>query len=179
MQFRNSKDQYGLMTKGLHWVVGLLIMGLIWLGWYMVDLTYYHPWYYDSLMLHRSLGMVALVVALLMIGSRLHSRPPGLVSTIKPWERLVARLVHATLYTMMVLIPVTGYLISTSEGDPIALFGRFDIPAIIPVDDQARDWAIVLHYYLAYGTASLIGVHALGALKHQFIDHDGTLKRML
>lgn len=179
MQFRNSRDRYGLVTKGLHWVVGLLMIGLIWLGWYMVDLTYYHPWYYDSLMLHRSLGMVVLGVALLMIGSRLSAKPPRLVASIKPWERIVARLVHSILYTMMVLIPVTGYLISTSEGDPIAFFDRLNIPAAIALDERTRDWAIALHYYLAYATAGLIVLHALAAFKHQFIDHDGTLKRML
>ena len=80
---------------------------------------------------------------------------------------------------MMLLIPVTGYLISTSAGKPIQLFNWFALPAVIDVDEELRDLAITVHYYLAYATLFLVLGHAGAALKHHFINKDDTLKRML
>jgi cytochrome b561 len=74
---------------------------------------------------------------------------------------------------------VTGYAISTSAGSAVAFFDLFDIPAVLPKSEGLRDLAIELHYYLSYGTAILVAIHTLGALKHQFIDQDGTLRRIL
>jgi cytochrome b561 len=179
MMLKNSADRYGLPAKLLHWVIAILILGLIWLGWYMVDLTYYDPWYYDALATHKALGMGALLLALLNIGWHLYARPPPYAPTLKPWERRAAKMVHILLFTTMVAIPITGYLISISEGDAISIFGWTAIPALFPVKETARNLAINLHYYLAYATAGVVLVHACAALKHQFVDRDGTLKRML
>lgn len=74
---------------------------------------------------------------------------------------------------------VTGYAISTSAGSPVFFFDLFDIPAILPESEGLRGLAVELHYYLSYGAAILVAIHALAALKHQFIDKDGTLSKML
>ncbi len=74
---------------------------------------------------------------------------------------------------------VTGYAISTSAGNPVFFFDLFDIPAILPESEGLRGLAVELHYYLSYGAAILVAIHALAALKHQFIDKDGTLSKML
>ena len=47
------------------------------------------------------------------------------------------------------------------------------------VSKELRDVAIDVHYYLAYATLVLVAAHAGAALKHQFLDRDGTLKRMI
>jgi cytochrome b561 len=123
--------------------------------------------------------MIVLGLALLMIAWNLYSRPPGDVATIKPWEHLAAKAAHLALYTMMVALPITGYLVSTSAGEAISIFGWVHVPALIQVDEALRDFAIEVHFYLAYGTGGLVLIHMLAALKHQFIDRDGTLGRML
>ena len=179
MLLSNNEHRYGAVTKLLHWSIALLIIGLIWLGWYMVDLGYYDPWYHTSLTAHKALGMLVLAVAVIKILWTLSQRRPDFVATIKPWEKTSALMAHKALFVLMLLIPITGYIISTSAGDPISFFDWFDIPALLDADDQLRDWAIELHYYLAYGGAGLIAVHALAALKHHFINRDGTLRKML
>ena len=176
---KNTASRFGLVAKTFHWIIALLIIGLIALGWYMVTLTYYDRWYNTSLETHRALGLLVLVLALLNLCWRAYSRPPAFVPTIKPWERISARIAHITLFGMMLVIPATGYIISTSAGGPVSVFGWFEIPAVVAVGERYRDIAIKAHYYLAYGTALLIGVHAAAAFKHQFYDRDGTLKRML
>ena len=64
---RNTESRYGVATRLLHWSVAALILGLVWLGWYMVGLTYYDAWYNDSLVWHKALGIVALALGALNI----------------------------------------------------------------------------------------------------------------
>ena len=67
---RNTESRYGVVAKLLHWSVAALTLGLIWLGWYMVDLTYYDAWYNDSLAWHKALGIVALALGATKIAWR-------------------------------------------------------------------------------------------------------------
>jgi cytochrome b561 len=180
MLFRNTPERFGLVTKLLHWTIALLILFLIWLGWYMVDLTYYDKWYNASLYWHRALGLLVLALALFKIGWQFGFPAPHAASAaLKPWERTAARGMHLLLILMMLLIPVTGYLISTSAGKSIPLFAGIEVPALIDVDVQLRDLAIEVHFWLAYATAFLAAGHAGAALKHEFLNRDGTLARML
>jgi len=175
----NDNECYGLVSKLLHWTVAVLIIGLVALGWYMVDLTYYDRWYNASLEWHKALGIFALLIGALMVSWTLASRSPALPVGMSVWERLGARAMHATLLFMMVAIPATGYVISTSAGDGVSVFGWFQVPAVLPAGEGLRDLAIDLHYYFAYATAALVVLHGLAALKHQFVNRDGTLRRML
>lgn len=177
--FRSSKTDYGIITRLLHWLVALLIIGLIGLGWWMVDLSYYHRWYNRALDLHKALGMLVLALAAVKIAWLVFDGKPGFPDSIRSWERTAATAVHHLFYLLMLLIPVTGYIISTSAGDGISMFGWFEIPALLPAGETVRDIAIELHYWLAYGTAALVVVHAAAAVKHQIIDRDGTLRRMV
>jgi cytochrome b561 len=179
MKIKNTAEKFGLLAKVFHWIIAISIIGLIWLGWYMVDLSYYDKWYNRSLDWHKSLGMLVLGAAILKIGWQLYSPTPKTLKKLENWERLSANTVHIILIAMMILIPVTGYLISTSNGMPVDVFGWFDIPAPVSKNKGLRDLAIELHYYLAYATAVLVLGHIGAALKHQFIDKDGTLLRML
>jgi len=176
---RNTPDSYGLVTKVLHWSIAGLIFGLIGLGRYMVDLTYFDRWYNASLAWHRVLGLVVLLLAALFVGWKAVSPSPLHPRGLPRLQRIAAVSVHLALMLMMFLLPVTGYLISTSAGKPIDVFGLFEVPVLFPVDRGLRDLAIDVHYYAAYATGVLALGHAGAALKHQFIDRDGLLARML
>lgn len=179
MKIKNTPNQFGLVTKLSHWLIAPAIIGLIWLGWYMVDLTYYDKWYNKSLAWHKSLGMLVLGAALLKIGWQLYSPTPDTGAALKKWERLGANIMHKLLFAMMLLIPITGYLISTSDGKVVDIFDWFEIPVLVSKNTELRDLAIELHFYMAYGTAVLLLGHVAAALKHQFMDKDGTLVKML
>ena len=179
MKSKTAGSRYDLATRLLHWSVAALILGLVWLGWYMVDLTYYNRWYYSSLAWHKALGMVALALGVLKIGWVLRSRPPPYAATLRPWERAAATAVHHLFYAMMLLIPLTGYVVSTSEGEGVDLWGLVTVPAVVTAGEDVRDLAIEAHYWCGYGVAVLALLHAGAALKHQLVDRDGTLRRML
>ena len=177
--WRSGKDHYGVVASGFHWAIALAIVGLVGLGAWMVGLTYYDPWYYDSLALHKAIGIVVLALALAKFGWRLADRNPGFGPEVRPHERAAATTMHWLLNALMVLLPLTGYLISTSEGAGIEMFGLFDVPALVDVSAATRDLAIDIHYYFAYGGIALVAIHIGAALKHHFVDRGSTLRRML
>ena len=179
MLIKNTAEHFGLVAKLVHWVIALLILGLIWLGWYMVGLSYYDPWSQDSLIAHRALGMIVLGLALFKVLWLIVSPTPDPLPSQKPWEHKASHLVHWILFLSMFVIPITGYLISTSEGAAVPIFNWFDIPALFVVEESTRDLAIDIHYYVAYAILVVAVIHASAAVKHQFVDRDGTLKRML
>ncbi|MEM7542178.1 MAG: cytochrome b [Pseudomonadota bacterium] len=179
MRVLNSPERYGLVTKVLHWSTALLIFGLIALGWYMVDLTYFDKWYNESLSYHRAFGIVVLVLGIVTIAWRLFSASPHHQASLSRFEAIAATAMHHTLFLLIFLIPISGYLISTSAGKSVDMFGWFALPAVAKIPDDVRDWAIELHYYCGYGVGALAAFHAAAALKHQFIDKDGTLGRMI
>ena len=177
--WRNDKNRYGLVSIGFHWAIALGIVGLTGLGVWMVGLTYYDPWYHDSLALHKAFGIVVLALALAKFGWRVTDRRPGFGPEVRPYERAGATVLHWLFNALMILVPVTGYAISTSEGAGIDMFGLFELPALLGKTERSRDLAIDLHYYLAYGGIALVAIHAGAALKHHFVDKGSTLKRML
>ena len=179
MPVKNTTSRFGLPSKLLHWLIAALILGLTWLGWYMVDLTYYDKWYNASLHYHKSLGLLVLALGLVKIGWQWHTPAPGAVAGMKTWEKAGAKVMRYVLWGMILLIPVTGYLISTSAGKPVQLFNWFELPALVDVGEELRELAIDVHFYLAYSTLFLVIGHAGAALKHHFINRDETLKRML
>ncbi|EKV29467.1 Cytochrome B561 [Caenispirillum salinarum AK4] len=179
MRLRNSEDRYGLVAKLFHWIIAVLIIGLIGLGWYMVGLTYYDPLYHDSLSWHRSLGLIVLALVVARLGWMLADRRPRPPLSLTRFDMIASRTVHLVLVALMVVMPVSGYLISTEAGDPVPVFGLFSVPAVIEVSDTLRDLATEVHFYTVYGAAALVALHTLAALKHHFIDRDDVLRRMV
>lgn len=177
--WRNGRDRYGLVSITFHWTLALAFVGLFGLGVWMVGLSYYDPWYNDSLALHKAFGIVVLALALAKFGWRLADPKPALATDLKPHERAGATVMHWLLNSLIVLVPATGYVISTSEGAGIDMFGLFELPAVLGTSEGLRDLAIDLHFYLAYGGIALAAGHAGMALKHHFIDRGPTLRRML
>lgn len=177
LPLKNDPARYGLISIVLHWLMALLIVGLYFLGDYMVDLDYYHPWYLKASDLHRSLGMlVAALLVLRLVWRRLNPRPraEGL-----PWERHIAAWMHGLLYVMTGVAAVSGYLISTGDGQGVQVFGLFEVPALNDGFDNQEDYAGLVHEFSTDALLLLALLHGLAALKHHFFDRDRTLRRML
>jgi cytochrome b561 len=179
MNLLNTSSSYGLISILLHWAIALLLIVLIALGLWMTGLDYYHPWYREGPDIHRSLGVL---VAGLLIGRlvwRGINRQPALVATDKPWERHAARVTHWLLYLLPALLVVSGYMISTADGRALSVFGWFEIPAVVSGLDNQEDLAGDIHYFLALVLIGFICLHAAAAVKHQIVDRDARLWRML
>ena len=95
------------------------------------------------------------------------------------WETQAAHWVHAALHLGVFAAVISGYLIATAKGAPVAVFDLFSVPATIHGLDRQEDIAGDFHYFVSYGLIGLAGLPALAALKHHMIDRDATLLRML
>ncbi len=175
---KNSKTSYGWMAITLHWLMALGIFFLFGLGLYMVELTYYDAWYRGSLELHKSLGLVLLLVWFARITWRWINTSPDMAGTAV--EKKAAHVVHQLLYFLMLALMVTGYLISTADGRGIEVFSLIEIPAITSISfENQEDIAGDIHWGLAWSLMLLVAMHALAAIKHQMINKDGTLTKII
>jgi len=179
MQVRNTSERYGFVAVVLHWLVALTVIGLAILGLWMVDLSYYSAYYRSAPFWHKSIGVTLAIVLLLRLIWRLLNRQPAHLPNHQRWETRLAGAVHALLYALLLTIVVTGYLISPAKGQPVSVFGWFEVPAWVTGLPKQADRAGAAHYWLAIAVLGLAAIHALGALKHHFIDRDDTLRRML
>ncbi|AKO53239.1 cytochrome B561 [Marinobacter psychrophilus] len=178
MKLRNSQATYGLVAVFLHWLVALTVAGMFGLGYWMVGLTYYDAWYKQGPDIHRSVGVLVFIAMLLRVVWRLMNPRPEPVAGHRRWERAAAHLAHGLLYVLLFVAMVSGYLISTADGSSVSVFGWFDVPSITGRIKGMEDTAGVVHYWVTWSVVVLAGIHALGALKHHFIDRDNTLRRM-
>ncbi len=180
---RNNDTSYGLISKIMHWLIAAIIIFMIALGWYMTELDYYDPFYHDAITLHKSLGMLIFMLIFMLMCLKLIwlfiSPMPKPEHNPNKFEAIAANIVHKLLWGLIILLPITGYIVSTSAGAPISFFGLFYVPSTIEVLDTTRDKIIIAHYYLAYIGAAIIALHIAAALKHHFIDKNNTLMRMI
>jgi cytochrome b561 len=176
---RNTQDSYGLIAIVLHWLVAVAVFSLFGLGLWMTGLDYYDPWYHRAPEIHKALGVLLLLVLVARLAWRSANPRPRPEPTLSALERRASTLAHALLYGLLFLVMAAGYLISTADGRPIDVFGLFAVPATLTGLPEQVDRAGDVHLALAIAVMVLAGVHALGALKHHFIDRDRTLLRML
>ena len=172
----DTKAGYGLVSRLVHWLMALAIVALFGLGVWMVDLSYYSPYYKSAPDLHRSAGMLLLATLVLRLGWRLANEKPD-DHELTAFERRAAHAVHWGFYPLLLGLLISGYLISTPDGRAIDVFGLFEVPSLIQnkgLEDVAGD----VHFYLAWITMAVAGVHAAAAFKHHFYDKSQILRRM-
>jgi len=177
VQLRNNSHRYGLLAIFLHWSMTILIIALFFLGEYMVDLDYYDSWYQAAPDLHRSFGVIAAILLILRLLWRLGNVQPAIIG--KPWEQQAARWVHRLFYALIIAIVISGYFITTADGQGISVFNWFEIPASFQGFENQEDIAGEFHEWLTHILILLVGLHTLAALKHHFFNHDTTLSHML
>lgn len=174
---KNTSNSYGWPSILLHWISALTIFGLFGLGLYMVELGYYDDWYHTAPHWHESIGLLFFVMLLFRLIWRGINPKPEPIAPNK-WQKRLAKIAHATLYLLMLLIPISGYLITTADGHAMMLFDWFSIPSVTGNIDNLETLSGNIHYWLSIAIIALTVGHVGAALKHHWIDKDNTLKRM-
>jgi cytochrome b561 len=165
------------VIKAIHWLTALTVIGLFAVGLWMVDLNYYSEWYRIAPNWHKSIGLLLASLTLFRITYRvLTPRPEKLGAK---WEAAAASAAHLALYTALIVLFSSGYLISTADGRGIDVFDWFTIPGFGSFFENQEDIAGDIHFYTAWVLIILASTHGLAALKHHFIDKDSTLIRMV
>lgn len=179
MSFCNTENRYGFVTKFLHWLVMLLVIGMLTVGTFMGDIES-KDLKGQVYMLHKSTGLIILTLGILFILWSTMNRKPKYPIDMPCREKCLARTVHVLLYVLLVAMPLSGWIMSSAAGYYPNFFGQFEVPMpFIPVLKPLSQTAKDFHYYFAWSFAGLIGLHAIGALKHHFIDKNDLMKRML
>ncbi|MBC7490172.1 MAG: cytochrome b [Glaciimonas sp.] len=179
MKNLNPPMRYTSTAIIVHWLVALLIFAAFGIGWYMTGIAGLTPQKLKLFSWHKWLGVTIFGLAVIRMAWRLLHPAPTLSSDMSRWQRQAAHLTHQLLYVLIIVIPLTGYFYSSASGIPVLYLGLFHMPTIIAKSDQLKSILGSTYVWLNYLMAVIVVVHVLAALKHQLIDRDGTLIRML
>ncbi|MFW5661775.1 MAG: cytochrome b [Oceanicaulis sp.] len=177
--------RYSAVAIAFHWVIAILLVSMVFYGWWMEDLTVADTslgFVIGAFNWHKTVGILILVLSLARLAWRLTHRPPALPSHMKRWERLFARFTHVAFYAAMIGVPIGGYVTASAFGDsfPILLFNELALPKLpVPQTTEFQEFSASAHGAGGWVILVLLALHAAGALKHHFVDRDGVLLRMI
>lgn len=177
--YKNTSSQFGWVTIVIHWLLVLPIIGLFFLGDYMMDLTYYDSFYTLGPKIHEAVGILVLFVMFFRVVWRIRNVSPTPPKTNSHFVNLASKLAHLGMYAIIFLILITGLLISFAGGQGLEIFDWFTVPGPAEFFENQATLAGDVHRLAALGLMALIALHTLAALKHHFIDKDTTLTNML
>ncbi len=164
----------------LHWLMAAAIIALLGLGFYMTGLKPGSPLQFKLYQLHKSLGVVAFLLALVRVAWRLGHRPPPLPAGMGAAERLLAHAGHGMLYALMLGLPLAGWVVvSTSPYNiPTLVFGLVGLPHL-PLPRDLNALAKGTHMIGGWLLVITLTGHVAAALRHHFVLRDDVLARML
>lgn len=173
---RTDPGRYGLVAVGFHWVLALLIPGMIALGWYMMSIEREpgSAWYFN---LHKAIGLLIAVLVLLRLFWRLTHPPAALPASVPAWQATAARWSHRLLYVAMIAMPSLGIAGTLFSKNGLAAFG-WSSPRLFAPNHDTAELFYGAHSVTAWILVVLIALHVLAGLKHLLIDRDGVFQRM-
>lgn len=173
-----SPQRYSSLSIALHWLTLALLIGV----YACIELREMYPrgsGPREALkMWHFTLGLTVFVVVWVRFAARVMGKTPPIVPAAPSWQMVVAAIVEFSLYGLMVILPLLGWLTLSAEGDAIPFFG-LQLPALVAENKPLAQRAEELHVTLATIGYFLIGLHAAAALFHHYVQRDNALKRML
>jgi cytochrome b561 len=170
--------RYTPAAIALHWIVGLLIIGNLCFGLYLVGLPL-SPQKLRWFSYHKWVGVTILLLAAARLAWRLRHPAPPLPESMPAWEKRAANASHALLYFLFFAAPLSGWLMSSALGFQTVYLGLFPIPDLLSKDPALGEALKVVHRSINYTMAAVIVVHAAAAIKHHVHDRDDVLARML
>jgi cytochrome b561 len=178
MTFRNTKRTWGSFTKALHWIIVILIITQFVLASRANSLPR-GPALIEAWGWHKSVGMTIFMLAVVRLLWRWMNPVPDLTAETRPWERVLAKVSHVLLYTLIFAVPLTGWLMSSAKNFPVSWFHLFQWPNLVAPDPAFSRSMESAHKLLIAVLVVVALLHIAGALKHHFIDRNDVLKRML
>lgn len=169
-------ERYSRVARSLHWIIAALVLGNIAGGMFNDSLS---KLYEGITQLHKSVGLTIIVLTICRIGWRLTHKPPPLPDSVPPFELVSAGFVHGLFYTLLLLMPLTGWIFVSAGKYPLSWFWLVDVPKFAltkadPIVGLARSG----HEIMGWTFLALATLHIAAALRHHFIVKDAVLRRM-
>ncbi len=171
------RTRYDHVAVALHWLLALMLAVSFSVGLYMHDLPL-TPLRLKLFNWHKWAGITILTLSALRLLWRLTHRPPPDLP-MAPWQQRAAHWTHRLLYALFFAVPLAGWAYSSAAGFPVVVFGVLPLPDFVPADRALAETIKPLHGMLAWMLAALVVVHVAAAAKHQWIDRDRLLLRMM
>jgi cytochrome b561 len=178
MPTRNTIARWGSISQLFHWVIVALIIT----QFVLISIELGLPLGLQKLIVlarHKSVGITILALATLRLIWRFLNPTPLLPNTLKPYERMLAKVTHTLLYVLLFAMPITGWLMSSARNFPVSWFNLVQLPDFVAPSRPLYDALHTTHGVLAWILVATAALHVLAALKHHFILKDDTLRRML
>ena len=178
MSITATSGRYSRLSIAMHWLMALLIVAV----YACMELKGNFPKGSEPRELlkhwHFMLGLSVLALALLRLVVNALGKTPPIVPEPPRAQQLMAKLMHLDLYTMMLGMPLAGWLLLSAAGKPIPFFG-LQLPALIAENKSTAGLIKEVHEAVGNLGYLLIGLHAAAALYHHHVVRDNTLRRML
>lgn len=178
MGLTNTSARYGSLSIAMHWLMFLLLVAV----YACIELREFYPKGSDPRNAlkawHFTLGLTVFALIWLRLALRLFQVTPVIDPTPASWQNILAKLVHLALYALMLGMPVVGWLILSGEGKPIPFYG-IELPALMAENESLAETLEEAHELAGKTGYFLIGLHAVAALLHHYVQRDNTLTRML
>ena len=168
-----------LSLRCLHWLSAALILAALMLGTYMVQLVHDSAARFELTQTHKSLGITIFLITIVRLCWRILVSAPK-PEPAAPMVLLAARAAHIALYILLLLMPLSGWLMATTTPVrvPTKVFSLFQLPYPLSPDIATFRFAHTVHVTSAILLAALIVLHVGAALIHALAWHDHTLERM-
>jgi len=168
---------YHPVTKLLHWLTALAVIGMIGVGWWMVGL----PLGQQKLLIyawHKWIGLAILALTLLRLLWRWRVPAPPLPGAVAAWERRLAPFVHGFLLGLLLAMPLTGWLMSSAAGVAVVWFGIVPMPDLVPRDPDLFEALRGAHNILSKLLVAALLLHWAAVVRHDVLRRDGIFRRM-
>lgn len=180
MRLGNSVRSWGLVARVLHWLVAALLVGQFITGWLSENASDRNA--SDALIrTHFQFGVILTALIVMRVLWRLSHTPPEPLPGEPAWRERTAQIVHGLIYSLLLALPIAGYIVFVHMQLAMDVFGLFTVPTLFTPqyeDEALRAGAWYIHRYAGWLLAGLVVLHVMAALVHQFALKDGLLRRM-
>jgi cytochrome b561 len=164
------------LQRALHWLMAACILAMLFIGVGMVSTL--APKYLPLIAIHKSLGTIILILALIRLAVRWRYGAPPLPASLPAPMKLAAELSHYVLYILMIVMPLLGWAMLSAANYPVVLVGGVHLPMILPQSDRLHTALWNAHFYLAFVFFAIVLMHLAAALFHALVRHDGVFEAM-
>lgn len=174
---KNTENKYGVISKLIHWTITGLFIYLFYLALNMTGMeSSSEKWtMYGE---HKQFGILVGILVLFRLAWKFSNVSPEYPQKDAVLQKRLASLTHFFLYFIMIMFPVSGYIMSMSGGHGINFFG-YALPNLVGKNESIGGFFHSIHGWLEYATYFVVGLHVVGALYHHFVKKDNVLTRML
>jgi len=156
-----------LPLRLIHWASAALVIGALGLGTYMVQFVQNPAERFDLTQTHKGIGVTVFaltVVRLCLRALKIARKPNGFA----PWLLLAAKATHISLYALLLLLPLSGWLMATTTPVrvPTSVFGLFELPYALAPHLLVYRFAQAVHVAAAVALGVLMILHIAAALVH-------------